>query len=269
VGGCAKKRVESMIRLMLIAALLHLSVVAADAQKLYAIAFAEIDHATWQATEWSKQRFLSLSEEVASEFGYEREGIERIGKACSKSALKKTIKNLACSAGDIVMFAYFGHGVRAAGDRSRFPQMVLSSNKERDFVPLEDVKDALLAKGVRFVFVMGDCGNSVSRDVSPKRGILKARRKSVANGGKAGNVNTQNLFGARGSVIVSASSPRECAWVKDRSVFSDELFSNLGNVGPEATWSDVLSTVKGDVCRMTGTIMQVENQNPVYTIDIH
>ena len=97
---------------------------------------------------------------------------------CNKDELQRQLSGFSCTPEDVVLFFYFGHGARSTDDKSLFPQMQLkdeAGNFTSDtHVPLEDVKDILVKKGAKFVFVFGDCCNSEASWLRPKTSSLVA-----------------------------------------------------------------------------------------------
>jgi len=270
-----------MIKWLLVVIMLQLSSVTVDAQRLYAIAFANTDDAyIGGINKKDLSCFEDYTDSLASEMKCEKIGIECIGDDCTKSRLEKTINNIRPTVDDIVIFAYLGHGGRSSEDVSIFPQMTLNSYTETEFVPLEDVKMALVNKGAGFVFVIGNCSNSFN-GLSPQKNVFKTTNDTNVTQNTMKS-NTQGLFSSKGSVIVSASSKGECAWAaivngEQHSLFMYVLLNELKQVSSTASWEDVLSATRQKVAdyfreNIKGKIGDHDvnsSQTPAYAIDIH
>lgn len=270
-----------MIKWLIVVVLLQLSSVAADAQKLYAIAFANTnDEYIGRINEKDLSCFDDYIDGLASEMKIEKIGSYWVGEECTKSRLEKTINDIRPTADDIVIFVYLGHGGRSSEDASIFPQMTLNSYTEKEFVPLEDVKNALVSKGAGFVLVIGNCSNSFM-GLTPKKNVLKTNNDTnVAQSMTKGNI--QGLFSQKGSVIVSASSKGENAWAAivnggTRSLLMYMLLDELRQASSTSSWEEVLSAMRQKVAdyfqeNIKGQVGNHEinrSQTPAYTIDIH
>jgi len=279
-----EKRVESMIRLMLIAAFLHLSAMAADAQKLYAIIAADTsDYAIGGSIERDLEALDNFIDEITDGLHYDNETIYLSGERLSKGHLEKTINAFSFEADDIAIFAFFGQGGRSAKDVSAFPQIMLKARDDMElddecFLPLESVKVMLKNKGAGLVLVLGGCGNSIMRSISPKSPIAETRQIKHDYTHKEADT-LHKLFEVKGSVIVSASSKGEYAWCNNvnGSFFGQSFFrvfsDYIKSAGESSSWSDLLLKVKNDVVEKCGGASTADGmtirQTPIYAIDLY
>lgn len=173
---------------------------------------------------------------------------------CNPQNLRQCIRNFKCGKDDIVLFFYFGHGMRSPQDISDFPQMCLGTDasKQSQWVPLEDVKIFLLKQSPRFLLVFGDLCNSADQFVSRKRGVLGGALES-ASATKISNVQKEAMkrlfLNCRGSVITSGSSKTEESWYRTDSegygwftkAFLDELESYTSET-TNVDWETLINT---------------------------
>ena len=195
------------------------------------------------------------------------------GNSCSNSNLRSCLNNLSCGPKDIVFFGYFGHGARSTGDSSEFPQICLGSGDPSDFVPLEDVRDALMKKGARFVFVMGDCCNSYA-NIPKKRGTLSAAGPTTLS--SSNSVVIRKLFGMKGAVISAGCKKGEYSWVNSISGgfftngFLDEFDNYLDADPANPDWNNLFEKVRSNVVSVSRERLKSQGnyvQTPIWRVD--
>lgn len=191
---------------------------------------------------------------------------------CNPQKLRECIKNFKCGTDDIVLFFYFGHGGRSPQDRSEFPQMCLGTDfsKQNLWIPLEDVKNAIMKQNPRFLLVFGDLCNSSDPDISPKYGVLNSASASEIS--PIQKEAMKNLFfNCRGSVIASGSTKGEYSWYYNvhpdgggffTTVFQVEL-ENYTSKSVDADWNVLLNRVRDGVVGLT---KELKTRNPDITI---
>lgn len=191
---------------------------------------------------------------------------------CNPQKLRECIKNFKCGTDDIVLFFYFGHGGRSPQDSSEFPQMCLGTNfsKQDLWVPLEDVKNAIMKQRPRFLLVFGDLCNSSDPGISPKYGVLNSASASEISATQKEAM--KRLFlNCRGSVIASGSTKGEYSWYYNvhpdgggffTTVFQVEL-ENYAAKNPSADWNTLLGKVRDGVVGLT---REMKTRNPDMTI---
>lgn len=189
---------------------------------------------------------------------------------CNPQKLKECIKNFKCGNNDIVLFFYFGHGGRSTQDKSEFPQMCLGKNylnENSQWVPLEDVKNAIMKQNPRFLLVMGDCCNDADSGVSPKWGILTSASASEINNTQKEGM--KRLFlNSRGYVIVSGSSKGEYSWYNNNypdgggyltDAFINELEIYTSNTA-NTNWDTLMKNVHDKVLKKTQELVNYNSQ---------
>lgn len=213
------------------------------------------------------------------------------GFKCNRDELRRQLTSFKCSSDDIVLFFYFGHGARSFQDKSRFPQMQLKDEKgnftDATHVPIEEVKDILLAKEPRFLLVMGDCCNSELSDLSPKTNSLV----TSADGGSEYDPRLkkmlQRLFlESEGFVITTGSTAGESGWYRvsrernnDCSLENSFGYFTINFWGTIAdctdgniTWDKMMKSVSDNTYRFTkkredeDVTHKMKSQRPIYEI---
>lgn len=191
---------------------------------------------------------------------------------CNPQKLRECIKNFKCGTDDIVLFFYFGHGGRSPQDKSEFPQMCLGTDfsKQNLWIPLEDVKNAIMKHNPRFLLVFGDLCNSSDPDISPKYGVLNSASASEISPTQKEAM--KNLFlNCHGSVIASGSTKGEYSWYYNvhpdgggffTTVFQVEL-QNYTSKSIDADWNILLNRVRDGVVGLT---KELKTRNPDITI---
>lgn len=128
------------------------------------------------------------------------------GSDFNKENAEQILKGLKCGSQDIVFFYYSGHGVRAYGEPSPYPQLSFGSG-DKNKIALHTVDEAIAKKNPKLRIIMADCCNSYNTNISPKddSGGDKA---SVYDEPKVKYF--ESLFGKlSGSVIVASSKAGE------------------------------------------------------------
>lgn len=227
---------------------------------------------------------------------YKRKHIEKIGYNCNKTELLEVLDELSCSEEDIVVFIYTGHGARGVDDWSDFPQMCFAVPRGReyrnsnDFFPLENVRDVIVKKKPRFCFIIGDCCNSYSNNITTKPRIDASTASSTnAALSKRGEEIVRKLFlTERGSVMLTASKKGEYGWCTTKSEYPSQLgmflernltdlFLDIRSGRAEiSNWETLLSTIssnthtysEGARCETTENgLKKIWTQTPIYRID--
>lgn len=191
---------------------------------------------------------------------------------CNPQKLRECITNFKCGTDDIVLFFYFGHGGRSPQDRSEFPQMCLGTDfsKQSQWIPLEDVKNAIMKQNPRFLLVFGDLCNSSDPGISPKYGVLNSASASEINSTQKEAM--KRLFlNCRGSVIASGSTKGEYSWYYNiypdgggffTTAFQVEL-ENYTSRNASVDWETLLGKIKNGVVNLT---QKIKNNDPDMTI---
>ena len=247
------------------------------AQNIHTLIFADTNDAKiGEGVQQNVRIFTEFTFDVASALGW-ADALDGphiyIGNDCSKAKLTSVLNNFSCGSDDIVIFGYFGHGVRSKDDQSEFPQMCLGSNISSDFVPLEDIKDYFVHAGARFVFVMGDCCNSYA-GIGAKRGVLAAGGPTILSSDNA--LVIKKLFGMKGSVIASGSQKGEYSWINSVSGgfftngFLDELDKYLGDNPSNPDWNALFTNVQSNVVNYSRERLKDQGgyvQTPIWKVE--
>ena len=247
-----------------------------NAQKIHTIIFADTNDAKiGEGVQVNVNNFLEFTLDVASGLGmenaYEKAKVY-YGNGCNNANLKSCISNFSCDSEDIVIFGYFGHGGRSKDDKSEFPQMCLGANNSSDFVPLEDVLDALKSKA-RFVFVTGDCCNNYA-GISSKRGTLSAGGPTTLTSSNSAVM--KKLFGMKGAVISSGCQKGEYSWINSitggffTNGFLEEFDNYLDENPSSPEWDKLFENVRKTVVEVSRERLKNQGgyvQTPIWRVD--
>ena len=201
--------------------------------------------------------------------------IVMMGDDCNSENLKSVIKEFTCSPEDIVIFSYFGHGGRGVNDSSDFPQMCLGSTNQRNYIPLEYVKDAIVQKGPRFCLILGDCCNSFSRWILPKENVLMAASEPTRLG--PDQTGLKKLFlETNGSVMSAGCQKGEYSWVNsiDGGFFTNGLLWELDSYTNASRntydWNELLGHVRSRVVDYSKRALADQGnyvQTPIFKVE--
>ena len=152
-------------------------------------------------------RWIRVISAALAPAGYESCKYDYYGSRTSPRNCTEVVKNLKLqSSEDIIVFYYVGHGARSPYDKSRFPQMCLATDDDKEWIPLERVHNQLKEKNARLTVTIGMCCNSFYDTNSKSYSIFGK------NNGSAYITNNQlatisKLFlGSKGDLIASSST---------------------------------------------------------------
>lgn len=200
---------------------------------------------------------------------------------CSPGNLRQCIKNFKCGTNDIVLFFYFGHGMRSKSDKSEFPQMCLGTDfsRQNEWIPLEDVKNVIQKQNPRFLLVFGDLCNSSDYGVSPKYGVLTSAGPSEINS-KMNEAMKRLFVNCRGTVIACGSKAHEASWYDNRYTVGGGFFTmafmaeleDYTMKNANADWNTLMSKVQSSVLNRTKKYRQEDSdftlQTPHFRVNV-
>lgn len=238
-----------MKKMILILLLSVLTWTAAYGQSIHFICFADTnDDKIGKGVAKDVTLMLDFVMSLAEKLGMEenlKPAVVMMGDDCSPLRLKSVISDFNCDPKDIVIFYYSGHGIRSFSDTSEFPQMCLGSNTQKDYIPLEYVKDELERKGAaRLCLVIGDCCNNYSNAVLSKDNTLTAASWPSH---KSNSEGLKKLFlEAKGTIIASSSKRGQYSWVNSTQGgfftlgFLEELEEYTSDPGISHNWNELM-----------------------------
>lgn len=203
--------------------------------------------------------FVHVVNAALTEKGYNSVIHDIYGSELSPQRCVQEVKDLKCSPEDIIVFYYIGHGTHAIGEDNPYPQMLLGSSNEADFVPLKWVHETLLSKGGRLTITIGMCCN-VLQTATPKN----APNFGV-NYGNISLTNTerdaiQRMFlGYKGDFLLSSASVGQSSLggstpLGDMDLFTAvmvRLFEDMAYDGA-LDWDNLFTEVRNVVHNVTG-----------------
>lgn len=247
-----------MKRIVLIISTLLISfcAIAQNRPTMHAIIFADTyDDKIGPGADISKTKFGDLLYAISASIDYDDDFEYYTGDACRKATLMNVLDKFHCDTADIVVFCYLGHGGRSLDDTSMFPQMCLHERYEKDFVPLEYVKNRLAVHGARVTLVIGDCCNSYNEYIRPK--TIEVAGASMLPGASTNLIN-QLFVKFTGVVTMCASKPGTFGWCNSVTgmYFNNELIRaiespSINNLIPDRPWSSVMNMVMKNLAGQT------------------
>lgn len=238
-------------RTLCLAAVLLLSV-ATQAKTIRAIAFCNTNDAKiGEAAVVSHDMFNNELGNLAYILGYDYDFHHFVGGDCSKENLERAISGLTSTPEDIVVFYYFGHGTRAKGQESPFPQMCLKYEiyDQDKFMPVQYVINRLDKQPAHLKLIVSMCCNNVVGGVSPKNTMCDAMGPTSLSG-----VNVENykkLFNDfSGLLAITGSEAGQYSWCNSQygGIFDVVFWAAMEAVGNNqipADWDSIFRAVQG------------------------
>lgn len=118
--------------------------------------------------------------DISYRLGYEYYFEEFDNNGFKKDTLEKVLKSLNSSFDDIIVFYYFGHGLRTVDQQNQFPQMCFGTNDQSDFVPIQYVINMLHRQAAHLKLAISNCDNIIAVGVTPKDIISDATMASCS-----------------------------------------------------------------------------------------
>lgn len=268
-----------MKRIMIILLEIWMSCAIAWSQTFHAIIFANTQNNTiGESVQVDYDRMGIEFATISSFIGYKLQKYYYQGTPNRFNArnLNKVLNEIQCGSNDIVFFYYSGHGLRAANERTPYPEMVLKVNEPinvSDLYPLHNVYQQIKAKHPRLTIVFGDLCNSTDesfyRDYNNNRGAT-IRSVEICDIYK-------NLFlNVKGGLIAASSKPGHtsgCARFNDGTHaggnFTASFLQILGEIvsqGRMANWNDLFANTQ-QLCQRISHVDDLgEKQTPIYSL---
>lgn len=152
-------------------------------------------------------RWIRVISAALAPAGYESCKYDYYGSRTSPGNCEEVIRNLKLQSNeDIIVFYYIGHGARSPYDKSKFPQMCLATDNDKDWIPLERVHNQLKAQNARLTITIGMCCNSFY-DTNSKSYSFRKNYESAAYITNSQLATISKLFlGSKGDLIASSST---------------------------------------------------------------
>lgn len=224
-----------------------------SAKTIHAVAFCNTNDAKiGQAAVVSHDMFNNELSNLAYLLNYEYDFVDFVGNECSKENLERKISSITSTPEDIIVFYYFGHGTRAEGQTSPFPQMCLKYEiyDQDKFMPVQYVINRLENQPAHLKLIVSMCCNNVVGGVGPKNTMCEAMgptsldRKNIENYKKLFNDFT-------GTLAITGSEPGQYSWCNSQygGIFDVEFWAAMEAVGNNqlpADWNSIFTAVQGE-----------------------
>lgn len=221
--------------------------------------------------------FVHVVNAALTEKGYNSVIHDIYGTELSPQRCIKEVKDLKCKPEDIIVFYYIGHGTHAIGEDNPYPQMLLGSTNEEEFVPLKWVHNELSSKGGRLTVSIGMCCN-VLQPVTPK-----SAPNYAVNYGNISLTDTerdaiQRMFlSYKGNFLLSSASVGQSSLggptpLGDMDLFTAVMVSFFEDMAYDGAldWNDLFTEVRNVVHNVTGgrqTPFWENNLSPAKIVD--
>lgn len=229
-----------------------ISTAAANAKTIHAVAFCNTNDAKiGQAAVVSHDMFNNELSNLAYLLNYEYDFVDFVGNDCTKENLEKKISSITSNPDDIIIFYYFGHGTRAEGQTSPFPQMCLKYEiyDQDKFVPVQYVINRLKKQPAHLKLIVSMCCNNVVGGVSPKNTMCDAMGPTSLS--RINVDNYKKLFNDfTGTLAITGSEPGQYSWCNSQygGIFDVVFWAAMEAVGNNelpADWKSIFSAVQG------------------------
>lgn len=240
-----------LFRLLICIATIFINVLTGDAKSIHAVAFCNTnDQKIGQAAVVSHDMFNNELSNLAYLLDYDYDFVDFVGNDCSKENLEKKISSITSTPEDIIIFYYFGHGTRAEGQTSPFPQMCLKYEiyDQDKFMPVQYVINRLENQPAHLKLIISMCCNNVVGGVSPKNTMCDAMGPTTLN--RINIDNYKKLFNDfSGTLAITGSEPGQYSWCNSQygGIFDVVFWAAMEAVGNNelpADWDSIFSAVR-------------------------
>lgn len=243
---------KTILRTIMCMIFVGLCTINSNAKTIRAVAFCNTNDAKiGQAAVVSHDMFNNELSNLAYLLNYEYDFVDFVGNECSKENLERKISSITSTPEDIIVFYYFGHGTRAEGQTSPFPQMCLKYEiyDQDKFVPVQYVINRLEKQPAHLKLIVSMCCNNVVGGVSPKNTMCEAMGPTSLN--RINIENYKKLFNDfTGTLAITGSEPGQYSWCNSQygGIFDVVFWAAMEAVGNNqlsADWNTIFTAVQG------------------------
>lgn len=214
-------------------------------QTFHAIIFADTkDESIGSSCGKDLNNMSILFTNISTATGMQLETIYCSEDECNKEVLFDEIKKMEISVDDVVFFYYTGHGARAIGDKSPFPQLAFNGQSDKSYYPLIKINEKIKQKGPRLLVSMSDACNSIINGLSSK---------GASSGFSYITKNSSNLYRklfleTSGNIIITSSEKGENSAALPSGGLASIAFlcilEDCEKQGLNETWQSILDKTK-------------------------
>lgn len=260
-------------RLSILFILVVNAILTATGQKIHNIMFCDTnDRKIGPSVEVDNDRALEEISDIAGYIGYQVVEYVYNGNKCTKQNLINVLNSLNSGPKDIIIFYYSGHGTHAPGQTDdKFPQLLLNSRNQNDFVPARQVNEILSKKPHQLRLIFTDCCNNMVNGVSPKSSLSEAN--SFTSVKSRDVINYKKLFTQqKGMIMVTGCKLGQTSLGldEDGGLFSialwDAIYKECSD-GNNPTWQNILRNTTKETMIMANKF-QGHQQEPYFVANV-
>ncbi len=203
---------------------------------------------------------LEIFKNIAKNTGFSLNSHVCTDNYFNKKELEKIINNINNKPEDMIVFYYFGGGIREKNQKSKYAKLKFNF-KKKNSCELKYIDNLLNTKKMRLSVVISETSNIEKKSIMPIDNINSQRKKiSIIDKKKY-----LELFAiSSGSVIISSCEKEQISWISNSgSYFLDSFLEaleyQLSCRNPKkANWENLLIDIKSRVVNFSGTRNKVQ-----------
>lgn len=260
-------------KILFLFAIAAISTIGVHGQKVHNIMFCDTnDRKIGPSVEVDNDRAMEEIGDIAGYIGYQYIEYVYNGDRCNKQNLINVLNSLNSGPNDIIIFYYSGHGTHAPGQtEDKFPQLLLNSRVQSNFVPARIVNEMLSKKPHRLRLILTDCCNNLVEGVSPKSSL--SDMNSVTSVKSKDVINYKKLFTQQKGMIMATGcklGQTSLGLDEDGGLFSIALWDAIYkecSEGNNPSWQNVFRNTAKETMIMANKFSG-HQQEPYFAIEV-